>query len=301
MENFREKRLERQLKSQRTTSIVIAVLLILSILANIWLIVRVSNVRGEVEEIAQERDEIIYERDAFEQETEQLESEVEALNQQIEGLRQTAEDLESEVQARGARIAALRRQLGTQIEDLQEKLAELEGLEEEYRILEEEREELLVKIEDLEDDLTGLREEHQALGDLVDRATYLQAYNVHAYTVRDRWWGRPVLMEVAGRVTRTMVSFEINSSLLVEPAAKDVHVVMLDPEGQVVNPSNDTFTIEDTGEESPWTVHTTFQYDQRSVPLMYRIEHEDGLTEGVQTVEVYINGEFGGSTSLTLE
>jgi uncharacterized protein YlxW (UPF0749 family) len=302
MENFREKRLERQLKSQQTTSIVIGVILLLSILGNIYLIVRNSRISDETEMVRQERDEVIADIEAVEERNVQLESEIDALEGEISQMRESAAALEGQIQQRDSRIAQLRRQFPQLEEEMAEYRAQIEALEEEHRALGEERDQLLTKIESLDQELAGLREEYDAISALVDEATFLQAYNISVVNLRDRWlWGRPVIMDVAGRVTRTLVSFEINSNILVEPAQKNVHVVMFGPDGNVINPSEETFTIAETGTAGPYTEHESIDYDQRSVHLEFTIEHEDGLGAGTHTIEVYIDGDFAGSKEFELE
>ena len=301
MENFREQRLERQLKSQQTTSIIIGVVLLLSILGNIYLIVRNSRISDEAESARQERNELVAETETLVIRNEQLQSDIRSLDVQMDQLRETSDALEGELQTRDRRIAQLRRQFPEIEQALEDQTAEFEALEEEYRMLEEERQQLLTKIESLDQELAGLRSEHEALTALVDKATYLQAYNISIVNLRDRWlWGRPVIMDNASRVTRSIVSFEINSNLLVEPAQKDVHLVMINPNGEVIN-SNDTFTITETGEASNYTEHTTINYDQQSIRHEFTIDHEDGLISGTHIIEVYIDGDFAGSREFELE
>jgi uncharacterized protein YlxW (UPF0749 family) len=302
MENFREKRLERQLKSQQTTGIVLGVVLLLSILGNIYLIVRNSRISDEADLARQESNELVAETETLEIRNQQLQSDIRSLNEQMEQLRETTAALEGELQTRDRRIAQLRRQFPEIEQALEDQTAEFDALEQEYRMLEEERQQLLTKLESLDQELSGLRGEYEALTALVDKATYLQAYNISVVNLRDRWlWGRPVIMDNASRVTRTIVSFEINSNILVDPAQKDVHLVMINPNGEVINPSNSNFTIAGTGEASSYTEHTTIDYDQQSVRQEFTIDHEDGLTSGTHIIEVYIDGDFAGSKEFELE
>ncbi len=298
MENFREKRLERQLKSQQTTSIVIGIILLLSILGNVYLVIRSSRIAGETETIRFQRDQVIEERNDAEERSARLESEIENLEGQVSQLRETAATLESQIQTRDRQLAQLRRQFPEIEEALEEQVAEFQQLEEEYRMLEEEREQLLTKLESLDQELANLRNEFKAQTELIDRATYLQAYNISVVNLRDRWlWGRPVIMDNASRVTRTEVSFEINSNILVEPAVKDVHLIMIDPEGEIVNRSEAT----EPGPIRDFTQHTIIDYDQQAFPLAFSIELEDGLQEGTHTIEVYIDGNFAGRREFNLE
>lgn len=302
MENFREKRLERQLKSQQTTSIVIGIILVLSIIGNVFLLVRNSRLAGEAEDVAQARDVAVAERQTAEERIEQLESEIGSLEQQVSELRETASNLEAQLQTRNRQLAQLRQQFPEVEEELERHVAEIERLEQEYQTLQEEREGLMGKLESLEQELSDLRGEYEAQAALIDEATYLQAYNISVVNLRDRWlWGRPVYMEDAGRVSRTLVSFEINSNILVEPARKDVHLIMYNPEGEVINPSTETFTVAETGADFNYTEHEAIDYEQQRVALDFEIEHDDRLESGTYSLEVYIDGQFAGGKEFSLD
>lgn len=302
MENFREKRLERQLKSQQTTSIVIGVILILSIIGNVFLLIRNNRLSDDADTVRQERNIAISEREASEERVSQLGNQIQSLEQQVNELREINADLESEIQVRDRRIAQLRRQFPEIEQELEKHIAQLEELEGEYATLQEEREELRAKMESLEEELSDLRSQYDAQAALIDEATFLQAYNISVVNLRDRWlWGRPVYMEDAGRISRTLISFEINSNILVEPATKDVHLLMLDPDGEVINPSTDNFTIAESGESRNYTAHTTINYDQQRMPVSFEILHDDRLSEGDYTIEAYIDGDYAGSKVIQLD
>jgi predicted RNase H-like nuclease (RuvC/YqgF family) len=302
MENFREKRLERQLKSQQTTSIVIGIILVLSIIGNVFLLVRNSRLAGEAEDVAQARDVAVAERQTAEERIDQLESEIGSLEQQVSELRETASSLEGQLQTRNRQIAQLRRQFPEMEEELERHVADLQQLEEEYQALQEEREGLMDKLASLEQEISELRKEYEAQTALIEEATYLQAYNISVVNLRDRWlWGRPVYMEDAGRVSRTLVSFEINSNILVEPARKDVHLLMYNPEGEVINPSTDSFTVAETGAAFNYTEHEAIDYEQQRVALDFEIEHDDRLESGTYRLEVYIDGQLAGGKEFILD
>lgn len=304
MENFREKRLERQLRTQQTTSIVIGVILLLSITGNVYLFLRNSNITNENEELTIEKTKLITDLQSAEASNAELYAEIDILNEQIEGIREHAADLESEIQIRDSRIAVLRNQM-TEIEDLRKQLAELkelEELEEDYRKLEEERHELLEESQTLGQQLSHLKGQQESLLDKIENATYLKAYNVCVNHLRDRWlWFRPVVMDVARRVDRTTVSFEINSNIFVEPAQKHIYLVMHDSDGNVVNPSAETFTVAENGTSSHYTEYTNIQYEGRAVPLNFTITHEESLESGTYNITVYIDGLNSGSKEFKLE
>jgi predicted RNase H-like nuclease (RuvC/YqgF family) len=302
MENFREKRLERQLKSQQTTSIVIGIILVLSVIGNVFLLVRNSRLANEVEDVSRAREMALDERQVSEERVVQLESEIGTLEQQVNELQEISANLESQLQARNRQLAQLRRQFPEMEEELQKHVAEIERLEQEYQDMQQEREGLISKLESLETELSQLRGEYEAQTALMREATVLQAYNISVVNLRDRWlWGRPVYMEDAGRVSRTLVSFEISSNILVDPARKNVHLIMYNPEGEVMYPSTDTFTVAETGASFYYTEREEIDYEQQRVPLDFEIGHDDRLESGTYSLEVYIDGRFAGGKQFVME
>ena len=299
METFKEKRLERKFKSQQQTSIVIAVILLLSILGNVFLFVRNSRISSEKEDIEQEKSLIVEDKLAVEETNAQLQSEIATLNERIKLLGEDVAILELEIQSREARINRLSRQI-FETDELRQEIVELEKVEDEYKKLKEEKQKLKAELETIKEQLSEQEEEHESLVSKVDEATYLHAYNICVHNFRDRWLCRPVDMDVARRVGRTTVSFEINANIFVEPGEKNVHILMIGPDGNIINPSTGTFTTEG-GDSSNFTAHTGIQYENQPVSLNFTIEHDVNLDSGTYLMKVYIDGEDSGNKEFTLE
>jgi hypothetical protein len=301
MENFREKRLEQQLKSQQSTSIIIGVILLLSILGNVFLFIRNSGLNNENEELITEKNQLIAEVQSAEETNMQLGAQVEDLNQQMKQEREGAESLEGQVATRDTRIANLRRQIAQAEEADELRAEELDAAGQEIKRLENERQELMVELELINERLTGLRSQHEALTRQIEEVSYVTVYNIAVNHLRDRWLGRPVTMEVARRVNRTEVSFEIDGNIFVEPGLIDVYLLMKDADGNIINPSEETFTNEETGESVPYTEHAEIEYNHEPVPVEFSIGYDDRLASGTYNMEVYLNGELRGQKQFELE
>jgi predicted RNase H-like nuclease (RuvC/YqgF family) len=300
MENFREKRLERQVKSQQNTTIVISVILFLSIIGNIFLFIRNNRIGNEREELVMENEFLAQERESAEQANLQLEEEVEQLNTQISQIRDEATNLEAQIRTRDTRIANLRRQV-TEVEGLREEVARIETLEEEIERLEQERDDMLAQLDALNDELETLWNEHEALTRQVDEVSHFTVHNITVNHIRDRWLGRPVILERARRINRTEITLAVDGNIFVEPGMVDVYLVMLDPEGNVINPSEEPFTVNETDDTMPYTDHLEIEYQHRSVPMEFTVNHEERLESGTYTVEVYLDGELTGWKEFDLE
>jgi len=174
-------------------------------------------------------------------------------------------------------------------------------LEEEFPRIEMEKQELHTQIQSLDAGISSLQNRNQGLISLTEEAAYLKAYNICVHNHRDRWLGRPVTMERAARVNRTTVTFEVNGNIFIEKGSKNIHLLMTDPGGNVIEPSEETFMIRESGITSNFTEFTNIQYNQRSVPLGFTINHDKKLDPGAFIMEVYIDGVKAGAKEFLLE
>ena len=300
MENFREKRLERQLRTQRTISIVIAVLFLLAVAGVAFLFVRNQNLTAEKEELFREKGGLLSDLRTAEEVNAQLQADIQRLNGQLDIAGEYAASLEAGIETRDIRISRLIRQVAG-MEQLRARVAELELLEEEFPRIEMEKQELHTQIQSLDAGISSLQNRNQGLISLTEEAAYLKAYNICVHNHRDRWLGRPVTMERAARVNRTTVTFEINGNIFIEKGSKNIHLLMTDPGGNVIEPSEETFMIRESGITSNFTEFTNIQYNQRSVPLGFTINHDKKLDPGAFIMEVYIDGVKAGAKEFLLE
>ncbi len=300
MDNYREKRLERNLKSQQTTSVVIGVLLLLSLIGNILLFVRNSSISGEREQLVNEKNLIENNKQEIEETNAQLQAEVRSLNEKIERLNETTAELEVDIQRREARLAQLSRQT-FEVDDLRQQIVSLESVKEEHEKLQKEKQGIVAELDSLRERLQQEEGQHQLLVSQVEEASYLRAYNICVHNFRDRWICRPVYMDVARRVDRTTVSFEIGENAFVDSGGKDIHLVITGPGGDVISPSSETFTINETGESANFSEHATIQYEDRSVPMDFSIEHDVNLESGTYFLQVYIDGVVSGEKEFVLD
>ncbi len=300
MENFREKRLEKKLETQQTVSIVVSVILLLSLLGNVFLFVRQGRISGERDELETELSVITQDKRAAEASNVQLKADIESLNAKIEELGEDAAALEIEIQAREARIRRLSGQV-FEMDNLRAQITELESFESKYQEVVNEKEELIAELTRLNEKLDAERDRYSMLEEKIEEAAFLRAYNICVHNFRDRWICRPVKMDVARRVDRTTVSFEINDNIFVDPGEKIVNMVITGPEGNVVSPSAETFVIEETGDSSYFTGQRTMMYENEPTSMFFTVDHATNLESGTYIVKVYIDGEEAGIADFTLE
>ncbi|TVR73844.1 MAG: hypothetical protein EA408_03940 [Marinilabiliales bacterium] len=300
MENFREKRLEKKLETQQTVSIVVSIILLLSLLGNVFLFVRQGTITGEKDELEAELSTVSQQQRVAEASNVQLKADIETLNTKIEELGETAAGLQLEINAKRARINRLSGEV-FEMDNLRAQITELESFEAMYREVLEEKEELIAEVALLKEELTGEKERFGLLEEKVEKASFLKAYNICVHNFKERWICRPVKMDVARRVDRTTVSFEINDNIFVEPGERDVNMVITGPQGNVVSPSTDTFLIEETGDSSYFTGQRTMMYENEPVSMSFTVDHATNLESGTYLVKVYIDGEEAGGKEFSLE
>jgi len=299
MENYREKRLERQSATRKNAAIVIGVILLLSIVGNIILLVQSSRMSDEKDELQAEKEVVISEKEKVEESNRQYREEIEAVNREKEELEEKLGEMEDEIRAKDSRIAQLSRE-AAEAEDLRNKLAEYENLEEDYEELLEEREKLAQDLEDVKNRHASLQTEHDQLLERKEEAKKLYAYNICVKNRQLRWICSDRYVERARRADQTFIDFEIDGSLFAESGPRTVHVVLYDPANNVMYPGDETFTLED-GTESEYTKTRTVEWDQEPAHVSFMVEHPERLDDGTYLVEVYIEGRFVAEGDFVLE
>lgn len=297
MENYREKRLERRLTTQRNTAIVIAVILLLSIIGNVILFTRSSRMSDMNDELQAEKDLVVSENKKITESNRQYRATIEEINRKVEELEQRAADLENEIRAKDARIARLSRE-AAEAEALRHQLAEYRELEDEHQELQQQRRKLVTDLQKVNRELENLQVEQQQLVDRQEKAKELNAYNICVKNRQLRWICPDRYVERARRTDQTFIDFEINGSLFAEAGPRNVHVVLTNPAGNVMYPSGE---MESDGDQIEFTLSRTVEYANRPLQLSFTVEHPERLESGIYSVEVFIDGRLAGTGDFALE
>ncbi len=295
----KEKKLSKQIQAYRVGSIILAVLLILAIVFSI-IYLRKSG------RLSDEKDQLIAQNEQLGIEIERQNESLALKDELIEEGKARIEELNEEHSAilaeKDRRIANLGWRVNTRSKELEEAreenillLAEKEALEEQQQLLNEE-------MNDLNQALTELAAEHEDLLQQVEQAKPLKVYNMCIMTK----WDRRICADrynisKAKRVDHTFINFEIDGSLFTETGLKDVYLVMLDPLGDLMYTSADSFTVKDTGEELFYTEKQQINFENQPARVEFNIIHPERLMPGTYMINAYVEGKLSRTKEMVLE
>lgn len=294
-----EKNTGKQINALKIGVIVVSVLLAIAIAGTIIFMNRAGKLSKENEKLIEQR--------------EQLQREIRTLNEAVDvkdgiikeqkaDMDQMREDHQKEVAEKDARIASLSRRVtatGSRLEASEQEnkvlTAEKEELEQQYAMLSDEIDRLNRQLEVTKASYLELQEE-------VEKTRQLKVYNISYLTK----WERLICADrynvsQARRVDQTFIDFEVDGTIFSETGYKNVHLLLLDPDGRLLNPSAGQFMIAETGENSSYTVADQFYYNFEPVKLEFRIIHPERLKPGTYTIKTYLDGALSRTSEMVLE
>lgn len=192
------------------------------------------------------------------------------------------------------------------INELNEKISgyvvEVETLRGENLQLKTDKQELTVQKEALQVQYDQTSAEKKVVEEKLDVASTLNASSINIVTIDERRNGKEKEKDVAKRVDKIRLSFNVFNRVG-EEGTKDVYVVITDPSGQVV--SNEAlgsgrFTTREEGERV-FTKMTSLTFSaNKSVPVSIEWKPGAKFVEGAYKVEIYNNGFKIGEGTKTL-
>ncbi len=297
--NEADKNTGKQITALKIGVIIVSVLLAIAIAGTIIFINRSGKLTRENERLSEQR--------------EQLQREIRSLNETVDvkdgiikeqkaGMEQMHEDHKKELAEKDARIAGLSRRVtatGNRLEASEQEnkvlTAEKEELEQQYAMLSDEVDRLNRQLEVTKASYLQLQEE-------VEKTRQLKVYNMSFLTK----WERLICADrynisAARRVDQTFIDFEVDGTIFSETGYKNVHLLLLDPDGRLMYPSAGQFSIAETGENTSYTAAEQFYYNFEPVKLEFKIMHPEKLTPGTYTIKAYLDGALSRTIEMVLD
>lgn len=192
------------------------------------------------------------------------------------------------------------------INDLNEKISgyvvEVETLRGENLQLRTEKQELTSQKEALKVQYDQTSAEKKEVEEKLDVASTLNASSINIVTIDERRNGKEKEKDVAKRVDKIRLSFNVFNRVG-EEGTKDVYIVITDPTGQVISNEglgSGRFTTREEGQRV-FTKMTSLTFSaNKSVPVSIEWKPGAKFVEGAYKVEIYNNGFKIGEGSKTL-
>ncbi len=279
--------------------IVLGILLLISLAMMIIFIVGKSNVNKEKDLLAMEYTTLLDEAGRLEAEKTSHTHRIAELKSEIEALISSSEE---QLQAKQAEISALRRRGNREVEQLQEQLDTYRDMEADYKKIHAQYSQLLEEYENLDHKHNKVRKAHNILVDSIEKSRQLQVFHVHAMTKWERWlWADRYHIDRASRVDQTTISFEVAGNLFVPHGSRTVYLSMIDPQGRIMHPMEETFVEKETNEPVSFTAKQEATFTGNAIPMRFIVQHPDRLSSGEYMIKVYIDGAMIRSEPMILQ
>lgn len=286
-------------KGLQTWLIVVSAILLLSIIGNIIYMTRSGRLSDEKEELVIEKAALQTENVVLSETVEVKDSIIEEHKEKLELL---AEEHEAMVREKDARIAQLSRRATAAAQELEEQKEVNDELTAEMEALEHKIEELTNEIYLKKQEMDALAAAYELLQEQAREAEPLNVYNICVLTKWDRWLcADRYNVSRARRVDHTSIRFEVAGTTFSETGTKDIHLLLYNPDDELMYASPQVFTIAETGEESAYTQMREIEYDHEPVALEFDIIHPERLQTGSYKVEVYVDGTLSRTKEMLLE
>ncbi len=298
METYEQNQQGQQINPMRTVSIILGVLLLLALIGMTIFIIRGGRLGQDKVSLESDKQVLLDEYDRMKSQRDESRKQVADLNTRIENLQSEHQD---QIRARDAQISGLRSR-ANEVLQLRKQVDEFKLMQNEYEKLQELHTDLLAKNEKLDDQFNVLSGNMQSLQDSVDASRGLKVYNIRALTKWDRWlWADRYNVSRARRVDETTISFEIDGTAFTPRGTKTVYLNIIEPQGTLLYPSDDTFIIQETNVQSPYTQKKEIQFTGEPIAMEFTVKHPENLEPGIYLIRTYLDGELLRTGELVFE
>jgi len=286
---------------------ILALLLVVSIGANIYFLTRVNKITEEKnEQIAKVDDLANFKR--------MLEDDMQAISFELDQFKGKNNELDSllsmaneDIEKQKKRIEKLMRE-NTSIESLQRQLMELKAIRDQYRIqiedLIKENKELKFENINLSQEVQSLAKDKDNLSQKVEIASALKAENVLIKTYREKGKGALQESDRAKRVSRVSAILTIAENKVAPAGNRDVILRIIKPDGYVLSDPNmgsGTFTSKETGRNTEYTMKKTISYGNASTEVTFDYDQVEEFKAGLYIAEMYVDGRLMGNNKFNLK
>ena len=292
-------------KPANNSKLILLVLLLASVGVNIWLYVSKSNLQ---EAYRIEKENLVTANLDIEKELNDTYSELnqyKGINNQLDSLLKEAN---GKVDEQKARIQELMKKEGNTAKlnkQLLAELAELRKMKDEYL---ERIDALLVENEQLKKEKTDLSSTVESLTknleNTVNTASMLRAEYVKVAAYKKRSNDKYSSTAMARRTNKIETCFTVLENKIAKGGEKTVYLRVIEPGGKILGnrtSGSSSFKKSGSSEELLFTVSKDFDYKNANEDICVSWEEADRVfTTGNYMIEIYIDGNLSGVTSLNL-
>jgi flagellar basal body-associated protein FliL len=189
----------------------------------------------------------------------------------------------------------------------EQQLVEVNDMNEGFRVqiaaLTEQVDSLRTENDGLKQTIATLEEEKTALTDKINSGSALQAHSIKAESMKHKKGETYIFTNRAKNTDRVAISFELPENALAPKGAKDIHLLIISPNGSVLSDAatdQPIFTIIPGNQESAFTRHKSIDYTGEKQKIFFNWDKSKGYLKGSYKLEIYCDGLFIGKTEFAL-
>jgi len=291
-----------QTEQNKTSQKVISVIALLMLLAGIGDIVlyrknlKLGNERNQA---VLQSDSLLASKLSSDKQLASLTESIETCNKRASELEYEISSLKKEAEARNAEITKLKNSRGIssaskkQIKDL---LKQNEVCNDQVKKLLAEVGQLESKIKELNDKVGSLMADKEDLKSKLDKVKALKAYEIVVTNFKNQ-----KITQKARKTNRINFKFLIPENQAAETGSKEVHLLVINPKGQVVSPKGSKFENKTFNKEQVYSVQKTINYNNQDLTTSVDFECNCKLEKGNYKSEIYVDGLLAGKKDFILK
>ncbi|MBL7918508.1 MAG: hypothetical protein JNM96_08925 [Bacteroidia bacterium] len=289
---------EKNRKSQRIIAI-IALLLLLTSIGDIFLFNKNDTLSNERNKAVLRSDSLLASKLSCEKQLVTITNDFARCQKNTSELDIEISGLKMQLEKKNAEIVRLQNASGIpgkskkQIKDLQK---QNEVCNEQVKKLLNEVGQLEAKVKELTDKIGSLMADKEDLKNKLDKAKSLKAYDIAVTNFKNQ-----KVTQKAKRTNRININFLIPENELAEAGSKDIHVLIINPKGQVISTNGTKFENKTLNKEQVFSAMKLVNYNNQDVKTSIDFECGCKLEKGNYKTELYIDGKLAGKKDFVLK
>lgn len=289
----------------RKLIILLAVLLGVSVIGNIYLVSRTSKVETQVDVEKAKVDSL----NSFKR---ALENDFQAMTYELDQFKGKNIQLDSLLEKASGDITKQKMQIERLINEnkdidlLKRQLAEMKAIRDGYReqieTLIKENKELRFANINLSQEVDNLSRTNEDMSQKVQLASELRTENILVEPIREKGRGKIEVTEKAKRVSKINTTFVIAENKVAPKGKREVVLRIIKPDGYVLTDPNNgsgTFTKEG-GRSTDYTLLKNVDYNNQRTEVLFEWDQLVELTSGLYIAEIYVDGKLMGTNKFDL-
>ena len=289
---------EQNKKSQKLIA-VIALLMLLAGMGDIILYRKNLTLGSERNQAVLHSDSLLASKLNSDKQVSTLTENVETCNKRASELEYEISSLKKEAEARKAEINKLKNSGGASAaskKQIKALLKQNEVCNDQVKKLLAEVGQLESKNKELNDKIGSLMADKEDLKNKLDKAKALKAYEIVVTNFKNQ-----KITQKARKTNRINFKYLIPENQMAESGSKEVHLLIINPKGQVVSPKGLKFENKTLNKEQVFSAQKTINYNNQDLTTSLDFECNCKLDKGNYKTEIYIDGLMAGKKDFILK